>query len=269
MAVFIAMDTIAKHLLAAHAIAFIAWVRFCMHFGVLAATLPAPRLARLRTRRLPLLVLRSTAWISITFLFYTGLRHVPLAESIMLVNTAPFMTALLAGPALGERMSRTAWAAVVLGFIGVIVVLRPGLGMLHWGALFPLLAAAAFSVVQLVTRRLSLEEDHWTILIYTAGIGAIGLTPFGIAAWSELAFPDWMLLASIGALAAGADIAMLAALRRAPASTLAPYQYSQILCAMIAGYLVFAEFPDGFALAGAALIVTGGLVLWKGAPRPR
>ena len=263
MVLFIAMDTIAKHLLAVHSIVFIAWIRFFLHFGVLAVILPAPRRERLRTRNLPLLAVRSTAWMSITFLFYAGLRHVPLAESIMLVSTAPFMIALLAGPALGERIRPMTWAAVLLGFTGVVVVLRPGLGALHWGAVFPLLAAAAFSVAQIVTKRLSGEEDHWTILIYSAGIAALLLTPFGISAWSDFAPTDWLLLAPLGFLAAAGDIAILAALRRAPASTLAPYQYSQILWAMIAGALVFGEFPDGTAIAGAAIIVAGGLVLWR------
>ena len=263
MVLFIGMDTVAKHLLVAHSIVFIAWIRFLLHFVVLAAILPAPRRERLRTRNLALLAVRSMAWMSITFLFYAGLRHVPLAESIMLVSTAPFMIALLAGPLLGERIRPLTWAAVLLGFTGVIVVLRPGLGVLHWGAIFPLLAAAAFSVAQIVTRRLSAEEDHWTILIYSAGIAALLLTPFGIPAWSAFAPADWLLLAPLGLMAAAGDITILAALRRAPASTLAPYQYSQILWAMVAGALVFGEFPDTVAVAGAAIIVAGGLVLWR------
>ena len=267
MVLFIVLDTIAKHLLAVHSIVFIAWVRFFLHFVVLAAILPAPRRERLRTRNLRLLAVRSMAWMSITFLFYAGLRHVPLAESIMLVSTAPFMIALLAGPALGERIRPTTWAAIVLGFTGVIVVLRPGFGALHWGAVFPLLAAAAFSVAQVVTKRLSAEEDHWTILIYSAGIAALLLTPFGISAWPEFAPTDWLWLAPMGLLAAAGDIAILAALRRAPASTLAPYQYSQILWAMIAGALVFGEFPDGIAITGATIIVAGGLVLWRAGVR--
>ena len=265
MALFISTDTLAKLLLATHAIAFIAWVRFCVQFGLLFALAPGPRLARLRARRHALLWLRTGAWISVTFLFYAGLRHVPLAESIMLVNTAPFMIALLAGPCLGERMARTAWAAVAVGFAGTIVVLRPGFGALHWAAIFPLLTAAGFSLTQIVTRRLSIEEDHWTILLYTAGLGALLLTPFGLAAWSGTTLLDWTLLASVGVLAAAADTAMLAALRRAPASTLAPVQYSQILWAMLAGLVVFAEFPDRFAVAGAAVIVAGGLLLWRAA----
>ena len=263
MALFIATDTIAKHLLVAHAIAFIAWARFCFHFVVLFALLPGPRRARLRARRPGLLAVRSAAWMSITFLFYAGLRHVPLAEAIMLVSTAPFMIALLAGSTLGERISRRTWAAVVVGFVGVLVVLRPGLGVLHWGAVFPLLAAAAFAVAQTVTRRLSGEVDQWTILIYTPGIAALVLAPFGLSAWSVLAPMDLLMMASIGGLAAAADFAILAALHRAPASTLAPYQYSQILWAMIAGVLVFGERPDGVAIVGAAIIVVGGLMLWK------
>ena len=270
MVLFIGLDTIAKHLLTVHSIVFIVWARFFLHFGVLAAIVPAPRRERLRTRNLRLLAVRSIAWMSITFMFYAGLRHVPLAESIMLVSTAPFMIALLAGPALGERIRPMTWAAVVLGFTGVIVVLRPGLGVLHWGAVFPLLAAAGFSVAQIVTKRLSGEEDHWTILLYSAGIAALLLTPFGISAWSEFAPADWLLLAPMGVLAALGDIAILAALRRAPASTLAPYQYSQILWAMIAGAFVFGEFPDSIAIVGAAIIVAGGLLLWRaGARTPR
>ncbi len=263
MALFVAMDSIAKHLLAAHSIVFIAWVRFLVHFLVLAAILPAPRRERLRTRHLRLLAVRSIAWMSITFLFYAGLRHVPLAESIMLVSTAPFMIALLAGPTLGERIRPMTWAAILLAFAGVVVVLRPGLGALHWGAILPLLAAAAFSVAQIVTKRLSTEEDHWTILIYGAGIAALVLTPFGVAAWPGTALTNWLLLALMGLIAATGDIAILAALRRAPASTLAPYQYSQILWAIIAGALVFGETPDVFAVAGATIIVAAGLVLWK------
>ena len=268
MALFIATDTLAKHLLAAHTIVFIAWVRFCLHFAVLFALAPAPRRARFRTRHPGLIALRSAAWMSITFLFYAGLRHVPLAESIMLVSTAPFMIALLAGSTLGERISRGTWIAVVIGFAGVLVVLRPGLGVLHWGAVFPLLTAAAFSVAQIVTRRLSGEADPWTILLYTPGIAALVLAPFGISAWSAVSPAHWVLLASIGGIAAVADVAILAALRRAPASTLAPYQYSQILWAMLAGALVFGEYPDGVAVAGAAIIVAGGLLLWRESAAP-
>ena len=263
MALFIATDTVAKHLLVLYAIVFIAWVRFGVQFALLMLLLPAPRRARLRTRHFRLLVLRAVAWMGITFLFYAGLRHVPLAESIMLVSTGPFMVALLAGPVLGERIGARTWAAVLLGFVGVLVVLRPGLGVLHWGAIFPILTAAAFAVAQLVTRRLSQREDSWTILIYSSGLCALALTPFGIAAWSTIPPLDWLLLASIGGIAVTGEVAMLAALRRAPASTLAPCQYTQIVWAMVAGALVFGELPDAAALAGAAIIVAGGLVLWK------
>ena len=267
MALFVATDTVAKHLLAVYAIVFIVWVRFCVQFGLLMLLLPSPRRARLRTRHFRLLVLRALAWMGITFLFYTGLRYVPLAESIMLVSTGPFMVALLAGPVLGERIGARTWVAVLLGFAGVLVVLRPGLGVLHWGAIFPILTAAAFSVAQLVTRRLSQREDSWTILIYSSGLCALALTPFGLAAWSAAPPLDWLMLVSIGGLAVAGEVGMLAALRRAPASTLAPLQYTQIVWAMAAGVLVFGELPDGLALVGAAIIVAGGLVLWTGGAR--
>ena len=263
MALFVSMDTIAKHVLETQPIVAVVWVRFSVHFMLLWAFAPRPRLSKLRTQRFALHLVRSASWISITFLFYIGLGFVPLAESIILINTAPFMVALLAGPVLGEAMNRARWSAVLIGFLGALIVLRPGLGALHWGAIFPLLAAAGFAIVQFVTRTLSLREDSWTTLLYTAGIGAVALSPFGLYFLDASGSTPWHLLLALGALAAVGDIAVLASFKRAPTTTLAPFQYTQIIWAMLSGVLVFNEMPDRLSMVGAAIIVAGGLVLWR------
>ena len=264
MAMFVGMDTIAKHLLETVHIAAVAWIRFCVHFALLCVLIPPPRMTRLRTQRFGLQVLRAGCWIGITFLFYTGLRYVPIAESIMLINTAPFIVALLAGALMGEHLDRTRWLAVVIGFAGALVVLRPGLGALHWGAIFPLLAAAGFAGAQFLTRRLSVDEDPWTTLLYTAGLGALALTPFGLLHAPPWATVSWPPLLALGVLAACGEILLLAAFRRAQTSLLAPCQYTQIVWAMASGVLIFGEIPDRFSMLGATIIVVAGVVLWRG-----
>ena len=267
MLVFVGMDTIAKSVLESVHIVAVVWVRFCLHFGLLCLFAPRPVWRQLRTHHLALQLTRGGCWIGITFLFYAGLRFVPLAESIMLMNTAPLMVAVaigFGGALKGERLDPVRWLAIGIGFVGVLIVLRPGSGALHWGAIFPLLAAAGFAGAQIVTRRLSFDEDPWTTLLYTGGVGAIALTPFGLGFAPPLDTTPWLPLVALGVLSVLGEVTLLAAFRRTEASVLAPYQYTQTVWAMASGVIVFGERPDLFAILGAMVIVLAGVVVWRG-----
>lgn len=264
MLVFTVMDTVAKALVGTYPVLQVLWLRLLVHGLALLVICPKPGLAaRLATPLLPWHVLRAAGLALTAVLFYLGLRYVPLAEAMTLVCASPFITAVLAVMLLSERMTRARWWSMAIGFGGVLVVFRPGLGVAQWAALLPLLAGAAFSVQALVTRRLAAREDAWTILLLTPLLGALGVAPFALAGWRTPALPQLAGMGLIGLLAVASDAALMGALRLAPASIVAPFQYTQIVWAAVLGYLVFAETPHATTLAGAALIVASGVLLLR------
>jgi drug/metabolite transporter (DMT)-like permease len=215
-----------------------------------------------RTRRIGLQLARSTVLVLATFCFFWGLRYLPLAEGSSIVFLAPILVVILSGWMLDERVTRSRWAASIVGFIGVLIMLRPGSSVLHPAVLL-LLAAALFNALfQIFTRRLA-GEDSQTTLFYSALVGTAAMTaalPFGIAGES-LTLRESGLFALLGLFAGLGHWCFIASFRSAPASMMAPYMYLQTIWATGYGYLVFGHIPDGWSAVGMAVIVASGLLL--------
>ncbi len=198
-----------------------------------------------------------------TYMFITGLSLLPLSSAIAVTFTGPLVTALLAIPILGERIGPRRGLAILVGFCGVIVMVRPTGDVIHWAILLPLGATITGAFRDLLTRHLAARESSLAILVYSTAIVSLGgllSLPFGWAPWR---LEDLPALFGAGATLAGAHYLQIEAFRCAPASVVAPYRYSALIWAALFGFLIWNDLPDAAMLLGTALVVAAGLYLWR------
>lgn len=263
-----ALDGIAKYLIGDYHVVQLVWARMLFQSVVVAAWLAARARFALPTSDRPLLLAAVVAvvWLA-NFPIIFSLAYLPLAAAFALLMTAPLMVTALSAPLLGEHVGIHRWAAVAVGFLGALVIIRPGLGVFHWAGFLPLLTAVLFALYQLGVRRLSTTHESIDILLY-ASLGPLLasclLVPFF---WTT---PDgfaWGLMAIMGAGAGLGHFLLIAALRYAPASLLAPFMYIQLVSSAVFGLLVFGDIPDALTVVGAAIIVASGLYGMRAASR--
>jgi len=215
---------------------------------------------------------RGVAVAGASLCLFTAVQVMPQADATAIQFSSPMITALLSWLFLRERMSGRAWVATVLAFAGVLVVLRPQAAHLGIAALLPLAGAAGMSVLMMLNRMLSglpVARMQWTvaatalpILIVAAMVGALSGKPA-----LQVPMPDWTIVARCAAIAVTGTMAHLSiylATTRASAVTIAPTVYIQLLVAVIIGWAAFGNRPDMATMDGAALIVLGGVILWRG-----
>ncbi|WP_316014006.1 DMT family transporter [Roseobacter sp. HKCCA0434] len=259
---FTLMDASAKALTADNPPLMIVWARYAgqVFWTVL---LLAPRLPRLlRTRHPGLQLTRSALLFGATLCFVLALSRLPLASAVAVFQVAPLVTALLAVLFLRERVGPRRWAALLVGFAGALVIIRPGADLFDPFALLPMLAATSYAAYAIVTRALGQDEDPMTSFVYTGLFGAAVTSVALLWTWQMPASEDWWLFAALGAIGALGQLLLILALRYAPASTLAPFLYVGLAIATVWGVLFFDEWPDAATLTGAAMIVGAGLFVW-------
>lgn len=263
---FAGHDAIVKHLAGHVPVLVIVWFRYAVHCLMMAVLL-GPKLGRglIRTQQPWALTLRGLTLIATTILSMAAFRTMPLAETTAVIFLSPLIVSLAAGPVLGEKIGRMHWLAVAVGFCGVLLIARPGGGLVGSGLLYALCAAAGLSIYQLQTRKLARSESAYTLLFFTALSGTFVMSLGAPFYWRPFAL-DWLdgaLLFSLGAIAAVGHLLMTQAFRYAPASTLSPILYLQLAWATLLGWLIFGHWPDTYAIAGMLIIATssGGLVL--------
>jgi drug/metabolite transporter (DMT)-like permease len=269
---FSSMDTLAKYMLQSYPMAGLMWARYMVHLAVMLMLLwPRMGMKLVRTCSPGLQILRGLLLVASTMFFYLALRHMPLAEAAAISFVGPVLTTLLAGRMLGERATGRQWVAVVLGFSGVLIIIRPGGGLFTPAAIFPLVTALLFSIYQIVTRKLSGREHPYTTLFYTALVGGAATSfalPWGLQAPTAL---QVLFMIGIGVFGGYGHYLLIQAMGYASPTTLAPFIYSQIVWSTLLAYLVFRDFPDSGSLVGMAVIVFAGLlaVNWEKMRRVR
>ena len=213
------------------------------------------------TRRPVLQAVRSILATVTTFLFFLSLRYMPLGEATALVFAAPICMTVLAGPVLGEKVGPRRWFAVLAGFVGVLVILRPGSDVFSPYALLPIAAAVTFSVTMLMGRKLAFTDNSTSIVFYTSAGGVLASGVLVPMDWTEpmLAHLPWLLL--IGVLGGVGQLLIVQAFRYAEASMLAPFEYSIIIWAITFGYLFWSELPDHWTFVGVAIVVSAGVYI--------
>lgn len=268
VALFSGLDTAAKYLVTREGLGVgqVVWSRFVGQFALLFLLVPAFGVMSAKslftTSRLGLQLTRSVLMVATTAFNFLALKYLRLDQTITIVFLAPLVVALLAGPLLGEWVGRRRLAAILIGFVGILVAVRPGLGIMHPAVLYALCAMLAYALFMLLTRYMARFDPPLVTLFYSMFVGTFGGIPFAIADWTMP--PDalaWVLLGSLGILGGVGHWLFLHAYRLAPASTIAPFLYMQLLTMVAFGFAVFGDLPDLWTLAGAALIVGPGVYL--------
>ena len=262
MGLFVTMDGLAKWLTQSYPVPQVIWARYAFHFGLLALFLNWRLVATLRTRNLKLQIGRSLLLVATTTLFFFGISQVQLATASALMFVAPLLVTLLSIPLLKEQVGPRRLASVAVGFLGALVILRPGDELFDLAALLPLGAACTYAVYQIATRVLSAVDAPLTTLVYTALVGAVLSSLVVPFVWQTPDLLGWGVMLAVGGFGAVSQFCLIKAFQAAPASTVTPFGYSAILWATLYGWLLFAELPDSWTLIGAAVIVASGLYIW-------
>ena len=263
---FSLLDGGAKWLVRSLPVVEVVWLRFLMQIligGVLLA--PSRRMALLRTRRPRLQLLRAVLMTVMTALNFWALQYLQLAETSSIMFSTPILVALLAAPMLGEKLDRARWTAILAGFTGVLIIIRPGMQGFHPALLICLANALLYALFNLMTRRLAAYDSPEATQFLSALGATLALAPFALASWQAPATAlEWGIAFLMGLFGGLGHYGLALAHRYAPASVLAPFLYQQILYVAILGYVLFGDVPHPAVLAGAAVVIASGLyLLWQ------
>lgn len=218
----------------------------------------------LATRRFAAHALRTALTLVALFCFFHTFRLMALAEVYAITYAAPLIVTALGVPMLGEKVGARRWLAVLAGFIGVLIVLRPGAGMLGGGGAIALLGTTLLSVGMIMLRDLSRTETNAAIVFYFTVMGGVISGLASIAVWVWPQGSDWLWLMAIGLIGGLAQIFVTEAFRWAPVAVVAPFQYSSLLWGVLFGYAVFGDTIDLATLLGAGVIIASGLyIVWR------
>ena len=263
MLFFGSMDAVSKHLTSSLPVIEILWVRYLFFalFGFLLAV-HYSGLRGLRTSIPFLQIARGLALVFEIVLFTYAFRYLPLADAHVMAASVPLIVLALAVPILKERVGHRRWFAVVLGFLGVLIILRPGFGNWQPILFLPLLGAFGFAVYLVLTRMAAKFDTIGTSAFYTGLVGLSVLTIFLPLEWKTPTIEEWgwLLLASVLGLCG--HISVIKALSMAEASVLQPFFYVVLVWATFLGFIIFDDIPDSITIIGACIIVGSGLYAW-------
>lgn len=258
-------DAVSKYLSAFYPIVMVVWARYVVHtLLMLVVFVPRTGLsAVVRTRRPLLQLARALCLIGVSLLFTTGLRYIPLAEATAVMFLAPLLVTALSVPLLGEQVTRSQWAAVIAGFVGVLIVVRPGGALFSPAILLPLAAAFCFGCYQLLTRKLAATDSPTTSNFLTGIFNSLIMTALVPFFWTIPSFGHALFMVCLGTCGMLGHLLLTQAFKHASPALLAPFSYGQILFAGLFGYLIFDHSPDVYGVVGIGIICFSGLaVAW-------
>jgi drug/metabolite transporter (DMT)-like permease len=263
IACFCLLDTTAKYLNLHMNTLEVAWARYTgAFFFPFIVSNPWTRPGLTVTRRPVLQIGRSMMLLASTLCNFAALRYLQLDEAQALTFSTPFFVAVLSGPLLGEWVRWRRWTAIGVGFIGVLVVIRPGFGSFNPAALLSLSAAVFYALYAITTRILARTDSNETTLFYSNIVGAVVLLPVLPFVWTTPTDPFTIaLMVWTGLVGSFGHYLLIAAHRLAPAAVLAPFIYTGIILAIVLGFVVFGNVPTGWTLAGAAIVIGSGLYI--------
>lgn len=260
VALFSVMDALSK-LMATHFDPVeLVWGRYLAILALLAPLLlREPRL--LSAARPGLQLLRGVCVLGAAVFFIAGLARLALADATAIAFASPLLVTALSIPLLREQIGLRRWSAVAVGFLGVLVVIRPGSGAVGAAALLPLLSAACWALSIVVTRRMGRADRPATTLFYSTLVGFAVSSMALPLVWQPVGAADWAMLGAMGALSAAGQYLLIAALARGAASLLAAFSYSQMIWSTLMGFLVFGAVPAPWTWGGAGLVIASGLYI--------
>ena len=263
-ALFTLLDGSAKWLVGSVPVIVVVWLRFVTHVLFAGAVLfPLRGMSLVRTRHMRWHLARAAMFCGMTGINFWALQYLQLTVTSAIYFIVPILIALMAAPLLGEKLDAGRWAAIVAGFAGVLVIVRPGSAEFHPAMLLSIVNSVILAVFNLMTRRLAAYDSPETIQ-YLPAVGAtILLAPFAIAGWeSPQGWLEWSVACLLGVLGGLGHYLLALAHRYAPATVLAPFLYQQVLYMALFGYLVFGDVPSPAVWVGAAIVIASGLYLF-------
>jgi drug/metabolite transporter (DMT)-like permease len=260
-ACFSCSDAVSKLMTGAMPAIEVAWLRYVVFMVLMlgAALFSGGGTRAFRSRRPGLQVVRALGVLGSTVLFIMGLRYLPMAEATSITFIAPVYVTALSIPLLGETVGIRRWAAVFIGLLGVLIVVRPGTGAFDTAALFPVFSSLCWAIALVVTRKMSSADGPLVALTYAAVVGFVvtsALVPF------EWVMPGWReigLGVMTGVASTVAQWLVVLAFQHARASVLAPFSYSQLIWSTLLGFAIFGNLPDTWTIVGAVIIIASGL----------
>lgn len=213
----------------------------------------------LRSRTPTAHLLRGILWIGATVLFFTSIRYLGLAEATALIFVAPLFITAISAVFLKEQVGWRRWSAVLVGFAGVLVIVRPGTAAFEMVMLLPVATAFVYALLMLSARFVDSAESVWTLLLYLTGAGVVlsaGIVPFF---WQAVRAEDLWLFAGIALFGTAGMTLMTQAFRLAPAAVVAPLDYTALVWATGLGWLFWNEVPDSVTFVGAGIIILSGV----------
>ena len=260
---FPVMNAFAKLLGAEYSTLQVSWARAFGHFlFLLIAFLPRHGISVLRTRRKLIQGARAVMLFLSNLSFFFAITFIPIAEAAAISMTAPLVVALLAWPLLGERTNARRLIALGIGFVGVLIVIRPGTDLFHWASLFVVASAASYGLYQILTRRVAGIDSPETSALYAPVVGAIGMLVVMPFVWrTPASLAHLGMFFGLGALGALGHYFVARALVYAPANLVSPFQNFQLFVSVLVGYLFFADLPDAATWLGAGIIMGSGLYI--------
>ncbi len=260
---FAFLDADAKYLGRHMDVLEVVWARYTFAFILaLAWSNPIRRPGILVSARPGLQIARSTLLLGSTALNFFAIKFLQLDQALTITFSTPFLVAALAGPVLGEWVGPRRWAAIGIGFLGVLVVTRPGFDAIHPAAALSAGGALCYALYSLATRILARTDSNETTLFDTNLVGVIAMLPIVGFVWTA---PESLLIGLLmlaaGGLASLGHFLLIAAHRLAPASVLSPFIYSQLAWTVALGFFVFGDVPNHWTMAGAGIVIASGLYL--------
>ena len=268
---FTLLDGSAKWLVQSVPVLMVVWLRFLTQTILASALLfPIRGMALVRTRHLRWHLARGLMFVAMTGMNFWALQYLQLTVTASIFFLAPILVALASAPLLGEKLDARRWAAILIGFGGVLVIVRPGSESFHPAMLLSMVNAVLYAVFNMMTRKLAAYDPPETIQFLPAVVACVVLAPFALSTWqSPPGWFEWLLLCLMGVFGGTGHYLLAMAHRYAPASTLAPFLYQQILYMALFGYLVFGSVPDKEVWIGAAIVIASGLYLFSRERRGR
>ena len=260
---FSCLDTTAKFLNTRMTTLEVVWARYASAFLLaLIVANPVSRPGLMVTSRPVLQIVRSALLLVSTMLGFLALRFLRLDQTMTILFSTPFFVAALSGPFLNEWVGWRRWTAIAIGFLGVLVVIRPGLAGMHPAALLSLAGAVLYAFYNIATRVLARTDSTQTTLFYSNLVGALALLPVLPFVWTTPTETVVILLMVLmGFLGAFGQYLLIVAIRLAPPMMLSPFIYTQLVWSILLGYLVFGDVPDRWTLVGGAIVVASGLYM--------
>jgi drug/metabolite transporter (DMT)-like permease len=259
MVLFAAYDALSKHLAAKYQVTELLWVRYLTHASLMLVVFgPKMGLRLVKTSQPVAQILRALLLVAVTFLFMSGLKYIRLAEATAINFLAPLLVTALSAPLLKERVSARSWIAVLFGFVGVLLIVRPSTEM-NIAMLFPLGSAVCYSLYQIMTRRFVGAEHPLTTHFILGSVGLVVTTFTWQPSWVLPAYGDLPLMIGLGLTTGTGHFLLIKAFEHISPASAAPFTYTHLIWAVLLGLLVFGEIPSVLSVLGIVTIGASGL----------